>query len=135
MRPLLLDTCALIWLVSGALDDSIVRPQIEAAAAGDALLVSITSAWEIGLLSRARVEFLPDAKTWFTRAVAHPGLTITPITAAIAIDSSHLPGPLHGDPADRLIISTARHLGVDIVTRDRRILDYAGHGHVTVLAC
>lgn len=135
MRPLLLDTCALIWLVQGALDDSAARPEIEAAASNGALVVSVASAWEIGLLSRARVEFLPDAKTWFARAVSHPGLTVTAITPAIAIDSSRLPGSLHGDPADRLIISTARHLAADIVTRDHRMIDYARDGHVRVRVC
>ncbi len=100
-------------------------------------MVSTTSAWEIGLLSRSsnRLQFLPDAKTWFTRAVAHPGLRLTPITPAIAIDSSHLPGELNGDPADRLIIATARHLGASIVTRDRRMIDYAASGNVAILRC
>ena len=137
MSALLLDTCALIWLMDGTLDDSSVRADVEAAARAGDLMVSTTSAWEIGLLSRApaRVQFMPDAKTWFARAVAHPGLRLTPITPAIAIDSSHLPGELHGDPADRLIIATARHLGAPVVTRDRRMIDYAADGHVTVLRC
>ena len=53
----------------------------------------------------------------------------------IAIDASHLPGDLHGDPADRLIVATARHLGAAIVTRDSRIIAYAGSGHVRVVPC
>ncbi len=133
---LLLDTCALIWLVNGELEHSGVRtPLIEAAEAG-ALFVSVTSAWEIGLLSRSgRVAFRPDAKTWFARAAGQPGLRTAPITPEIAIDSSQLPGALHGDPADRLIIATARHLGATVVTRDRRMIDYAAQGHVTTLGC
>ena len=122
--------------MTGALDDSPVRPAIEAAATAGELLVSTTTAWEIGLLARAgRMQFLPDAKEWFTRALAHPGLNLAPITPSIAIDSSHLPGDLHSDPADRLVIATARHLAGRIVTRDRRIIAYAGDGHVSVLAC
>lgn len=133
---LLLDTCALIWLCDGTLDASPVRPEIEAAATDGRLRVSVASAWEIGLLSRAgRVRFLPDAKTWFQVATDFPGFDVVPITAEIAIDSSQLPGELHGDPADRLIIATARHLAARIVTRDRRIVDYAGLGHVSVLVC
>ena len=136
LTVLLLDTCALIWLVDGSLDDSPARPAVAAAAAAGQLTVSTTSAWEIGLLSRSgRIDFRPDAKTWFERAVAHPGLTLTPLTPAIAIDSSHLPGDLYGDPADRLIIATARHLPATVVTRDRRIIDYAAAGHIDVLIC
>jgi len=107
---LLLDTCALIWLMNGELDDSAARPALTEALRSGGLLVSTTSAWEIGLLSRssARIAFVPDPKTWFSRAVTRPGLRLTPITPEIAIDSSHLPGALHGDPADRLIIATAR---------------------------
>ena len=134
---LLLDTCALIWLLNGELDDSEARPALADALRSGGLLVSVTSAWEIGLLSRssARLRFLPDAKTWFARAVAQPGVRLTPITLEVAIDSSHLPGELHGDPADRLIIATARHLGAPVVTRDRRMIEYAASGHVAVVRC
>jgi PIN domain nuclease of toxin-antitoxin system len=53
----------------------------------------------------------------------------------IAIDSAHLPLPLHGDPADRLMIATARHLGMPIVTRDRQIAACAAAGHIQVIGC
>lgn len=133
---LLLDTCALIWLVNGDLDDSPLRPRLADAARGAGLLVSTTSAWEIGLLGRAgRVDFRPDPKTWFSRALAHPGIHLAAITPEIAIDSSHLPGALHGDPADSLLIATARHLGAPIVTRDHRMLAYADAGFVDALRC
>jgi PIN domain nuclease of toxin-antitoxin system len=58
-----------------------------------------------------------------------------PISAAIAIHSSHLPGVLHADPGDRLIIATARHLGIPIVTGDHKILAYAEAGFVRVIPC
>ena len=41
---------------------------------------------------------------------------------------------LQGDPADRIIVATARQLGATVVTRDRRILDYGASGHVPILA-
>jgi len=55
--------------------------------------------------------------------------------AVAAIDASGLPGELHGDPGDRLIIATARHLGLPIVTRDSRIIAYAGIWFVTAIKC
>jgi PIN domain nuclease of toxin-antitoxin system len=80
-------------------------------------------------------DFLPDPKTWFARFLAGPGIKEAPITPAIAIDASYLPGDFHADPMDRLIVATARHLGVPIVTRDRKIIAYAEAGHVAVIMC
>ena len=57
------------------------------------------------------------------------------LTPAILIDSSFLPGDFHNDPADRIIVATARALDFVVVTRDRAILDYAKQGYVRALAC
>ncbi len=64
-----------------------------------------------------------------------PGMEEATITSAIAIDASYLPGDFHSDPMDRLIVATARHLGIPIVTGDRKILAYAEIGHVRAIAC
>jgi len=64
-----------------------------------------------------------------------PGIREVAFSPDIAIDASYLPGDLHGDPADRMIIATARHLGLPIVTRDSRIIAYAEAGFVGVIAC
>jgi PIN domain nuclease of toxin-antitoxin system len=138
---ILLDTCAVIWLANAeALPAPVIETFRRASQAGG-IFVSTASAWEIGLLSRPRanrplvLEFLPDPKTWFARFLAGPGIQETPITAAIAIDASYLPGDFHPDPMDRLIVATARHLGLPIVTSDREIIAYAQAGHVAVIAC
>jgi PIN domain nuclease of toxin-antitoxin system len=137
----LLDTCAVIWLANGvSLPPAIVTVIVEAGLA-DGMFVSTASAWEIGLLSRPRpgrppaLQCGPDPKTWFAHFLSGPGIKEALITPAIAIDSSHLPGDLHPDPADRLIIATARHLGMPIVTSDRKIIAYAAAGHVSVIPC
>jgi PIN domain nuclease of toxin-antitoxin system len=137
----LLDTCAVIWLANGvALPPDVVAILMRAGSA-NGLLVSTVSAWEIGLLNRPRpgrqpaLRCEPDPKTWFARFLSGPGIREMPITHATAIDSSHLPGDLHPDPADRLIVATARHLGMPIVTGDRNILAYAEAGHVRVIPC
>jgi PIN domain nuclease of toxin-antitoxin system len=92
-----------------------------------------------GLLSRpgraGTIRFLPDPKSWFARVLAAPAVKEAPLTSDIAIDSSHLPPPFHGDPADRLLIATARHLGMPIVTRDRHINAYAASGYIQAIAC
>ncbi len=67
--------------------------------------------------------------------MAAPGSMLAPLTSDIAIDVSLLPGSLHNDPADRMLISTARHLDVPIVTSDRKIIAYTDQGLVKVLPC
>ena len=105
------------------------------------MFVSPVSAWETGLLNKPRagrdlaVRFMPDPKTWFARVIAGPGIREAPFTPNIAIDASFLPGQLHGDPGDRLRVTSARHLGIPIVTRDRRIVDHGREGHVQVIPC
>ena len=103
--------------------------------------MSTASALEIGILSKPRhgrggsLHFLPDPKSWFARILNRPGIKHVPLTPEIAIDASYLPGDLHGDPGDRLLIATARHLAAPIVTQDRRIIDYAKSGWVSVIRC
>ena len=102
------------------------------------VLVSPISAWEVGLLAvrvRGSVTFRPTPGQWFEQLLAKPGIRLTPLTPRAAIAASLLPGQLHGDPADRLLIATARELGVPVVTRDERILSYAAQGHVQAIAC
>ncbi|HWD60021.1 MAG TPA: type II toxin-antitoxin system VapC family toxin [Stellaceae bacterium] len=138
---MLLDTCALIWLQNAdPMRDEAIAAIFHAGTAGG-VFVSPISAWEIGLASQTRLNrpprlaFAPTPKAWFQRAMNAPGVSPAPFTPEIAIDSSYLPGNLQNDPADRIIIATARRLDVPIVTRDRRIIDYARDGHVSVIAC
>jgi len=140
-RALLLDTCAAIWLANGDRLSERALAAITLAVNANGAFVSPISAWEVGLLSRpsprrpVALQFLPDPKTWFADLIAGPGIKAAPLTPQIAIDASCLPGDLHGDPGDRLLISTARHLGVPIVTRDRAIIGYADAGHVAAIVC
>ena len=134
---LLLDTCAAIWLSQ----DAKMRPEaasaIDAAAdQGRPLRLSLITAWELGLLERSgRAPMTRPSKAIFQSFLQLPGVALEDLTAEILIDSSLLPGELHGDPADRIIIATARALDLTVVTRDRHILDYADKGHVRALAC
>ncbi len=76
-----------------------------------------------------------SARAVFQSFLRLPGVTLEGLTPDILIDSSLLPGEPHGDPADRIIIATARALDLTVVTRDRHILNYAERGHVRALAC
>ena len=135
--PLLLDTCAAIWIANkeeisvdaiGALDRA--REQ------RTSIYVSPISAWEIGLLtSRGRLSLLMPPSRWFDRLLEAPGLALTGLSPDILISSSFLPGTPPRDPADRILAATARAYGYMLVTRDRPLLEYAGQGHLQALAC
>jgi PIN domain nuclease of toxin-antitoxin system len=137
----LLDTCAVIWLGNGNPLHQHAMASVVRAGLSGGIFVSPASAWEIGLLAKPRpgrgrsLQFEPDPKTWFARFATGPGIRLAELTPSIAIDASWLPGDLHGDPGDRLIIATARHLRIPIVTRDSNIIAYAAAGHAEVIAC
>lgn len=136
---LLLDTCAVIWLATGEALQGDAADHITYAGLADGIFVSPISAWEIGLLSRPKLgrglTFLPDPATWFARFMAGAGIRSAVFNAEIAVASSFLPDPIHGDPADRLLIATARHLGLPTMTRNTKIIAHGAAGHVSVIAC
>jgi PIN domain nuclease of toxin-antitoxin system len=135
LTPLLLDTHYWIWLQAGNTDR--LKPPdldlINKAAAHSHLCLSVMSVWEVAMLeSKGRVRFYTSCEQWVQQALAIPGLTLAPITPAIAIESTRLPGTFHGDPADRIIVSTARALNARLLTSDKNIRSYARHRHVTL---
>jgi PIN domain nuclease of toxin-antitoxin system len=135
---LLLDTCAIIWLFEQQPMTRESRDAIQDAARTDGVLVSPVSAWEIGMLaSRAstRARFDPSPSIWLGDVLRLPGVRLTVLAPRAAIESAFLPGELHRDPADRLLIATARDLGAPLVTRDALILAYARQGHVDAIPC
>lgn len=132
---LILDTHALIWAVN---DDpglgAATRATIDETARAERVAVSAITPWEIALLvEKGRLRLGRDVGTWIEAALALPGVTLAPIVPAIAIDSVRLPGDFHADPADRFIVSTARHHDAPLVTADRAILAYSAAGHVATL--
>jgi len=104
------------------------------AAGRGALRLSVISVWELGLLhARGHIRFSTPLDEWVRAALATPGLMLTELTPEIALDASRLPGNLHPDPADRMLVSTARHANATLVTRDERLIRYAAGGWVKAL--
>ena len=110
MRPLLLDTCAVIWLSEGEkLAGSAIELLKAADDAGQFTYISSISAWEIGqLASRGRVQLLITPQRWFARLFESRGVQLAEMSPDILITSSFLPGKPPRDPADRIIAATAR---------------------------
>lgn len=127
-----LDTHAFIWLMQGSQDLSYHNVQkIEDYSRQQALYISAISLWEVAMLEKiGRIILHQPCLQWLEQALETPGLFLESISPLIAVESSNLPGEFHGDPADRLIVATARSLQAHLITRDSRILQYSQKGHV-----
>lgn len=132
-KPIILDTHLWVWLMEGEerLGASGLRVELERAARGERLFVSAVSVWEIAMLEAAgRLRFTVPCVTWLREALATPGLRMVPLSAPVALDSARLPGVFDGDPADRIIVATARSLGGRLATADDRLIAYGEAGFV-----
>ncbi len=132
MSELLLDTCALLWLANGAEMTSESRDAL----ASRNLHVSPISAWEIAnLVRKCRLAITLPVARWFRQTTDKMAAGTPQLTVEILSDSCDLPGSPPDDPADRIIIATARESDMTIVTRDKEILEYSRAGHVRTLVC
>lgn len=134
-RLLLLDTHIWLWLMAGSDELAAEARRAIGRALGVGMLrIAAISLWEIALLaSRGRIVLGKTPGLWFDEALADPGPVIEPLTPRIAMESYELPDRFHADPADRMIVATARVTGAVLMTRDRLILDYAARGHVATV--
>lgn len=135
-RPLLLDTHVWLWFMLADAELALNgQSVINRAAASGQLRIATISLWEAAFLaSRNRVVLSRPLAQWITEAVSAPGLSIEPLSPRVAVEASSLPEAFHRDPADRLIVATARVANATLMTRDRRILDYAARGHLRAMS-
>src|SRR5438046_553814 len=125
--PLLLDTCAVLWLGN---DERLAAEAVNvierARAEAEFIYVSPIIAWEIGLLvSKCKMTSLMSPRRCFQRFMQTPGLRLADMPPDVLIGCSFLPGTPPKDPADRILVATAREYGCTLVTRDRPLLNYA----------
>jgi len=134
--PLLLfDTHTLIWFMFGDRRlGEVAAESILDACRNDFALVSAITPWEIGLLvSKRRIELFRDLTEWILEVLSTPGVRLAQLEPEIAIASTRLPFEMHTDPADRILVATARRLGATLVTADGELLELAGKGHFRAL--
>lgn len=135
-QPLLLDTHVWIWLMEGTtteLSPSVIA-RVRTGSRASLLRVSAISVWEVAMLDvMRRITLSMDCSTWVERALAAPGVELVGLTPSIAMQSTRLPGDPPGDPADRMLVATARAEGARLVTRDRTLIEYAGSGHLAIM--
>ncbi len=135
-QGLLLDTCAIIFSSENQHLSPEVAAQIENAGALGMLFVSPISSWELGRsVSHRRLALATDPLNFFLQFIEVTSARLCSMGPEYLVASSFLPGPVHKDPFDRILIETARRENLWLVTSDRAILAYGRQGHVKTLAC
>jgi PIN domain nuclease of toxin-antitoxin system len=121
----LLDTHILVWWLGEDLRLSSKQREVLAGASAEApLWVADITLWEIAnLASLGRIRLHLPVRDWLERATAPPLVRRHSITPAVAAEVAALPEPFHRDPADRILVATARVHGATLLTADRRIVD------------
>jgi PIN domain nuclease of toxin-antitoxin system len=122
---IILDTHVWVWWVHG--DEKITSTQTKIIKANetDIIGVSAISAWEIAkLVEYNRLELPCPLQEWFYEALSYPGIRLIELTPEIAIESTKLPGEFHRDPADQIIVATARLYDSSLITSDTKIPKY-----------
>ncbi|HWF45236.1 MAG TPA: type II toxin-antitoxin system VapC family toxin [Candidatus Kapabacteria bacterium] len=90
------------------------------------LSVSVVSCWEISMLvAKGRLDLGGPPEKWFEYVIAESGILVVPLTPRITAEAYSLPGTFHDDPADRMIVATARSRDCLLLTEDQKILNYS----------
>jgi PIN domain nuclease of toxin-antitoxin system len=133
-HKILLDTHIWIWLAEG---NSILSPSsrkaIDRAREQERLLISPISVWEISMLvERKRIKLEMDLTDWLKQWIELAGIITADISFQVAILSNRLPGIIHGDPADRILIASAYEENAVLVTADEKILKFGQDHFISV---
>jgi PIN domain nuclease of toxin-antitoxin system len=126
---IVLDTHAWIWWASRK--SRLSRRARTAMDKADTLGICAISCWEIAMLvDYGRLELDRDVRMWIEHALALPKIELVPLTPDVAVGAYRLPEGFHGDPADRMIVATARLRSCSLITKDAGIRDW---GHVQAI--
>ena len=136
-QPVLLDTCAAIWLVNGDPMSADSRASITAAQTENlGVYVSPMTAWEVAtLVAKNRLQLALSPEAWFDALLGLVGVRLAAMPPRVLIASTTLPGAPPRDPVDRIIAATGRTFGYSVVTRDGELMLYARAGHIDAVRC
>jgi PIN domain nuclease of toxin-antitoxin system len=122
---ILLDTHTWIWSHSATklLSDN-VKILIKQTQTDQRAIASICI-WEFAMMvTKGRINLKIDPKRWLNNAIGNSGIQVIELTPEIAMESCNLPGGFHKDPADQIIVATARTHNLTLLTKDRKIIEY-----------
>ena len=136
-KGILLDTCGWVWVADG--DARILKPSIKKsilhAAQHKELFLASISLWEIATKAeKKRLDFSMPVLEWIEKSIQLSRIRVLDMTPSIACDSAHLADGFHGDPADRLIVATARNYNLSLLTGDMKIIEWAKRNHLSCIA-
>ena len=123
---IVLDTHIWIWWISSPeyLSESAIVA-IDQAVKEKGIIISSISTWEIAfLVVKERLKLTIDIRDWVRKTEGLPFVQFVPIDNTISLRSVSLPGSFHPDPVDRIITATAMTMGLPLVTKDEKILNY-----------
>ena len=122
---IVLDTHIWVWWVHG---DSALSASVRAlldSSEQTGIGVSAISCWEVAkLVERQRLSLPCPVFDWIQQALSYPGVRLLDLSPRVCVESTELPGTFHRDPADQIIVATARVFDAPLVTVDARILAY-----------
>ncbi len=123
---IILDTHIWLWWVHDNGKLTKAQEQIIKKNETDIIGVSAISVWEVAkLVEYKRLKLPCSIDEWFEQAINYPGISILELTPEIAVESTQLPGNFHRDPADQIIVASARVYNSPFITSDKKILDYS----------
>ena len=106
--PTLLDTHAWVWWVTEDRRLSAPRGERSNAQTRGDLWLSLISVWEVAKKVE-KAQLVLDRPVDMARfGAAWPRLHLVELTRPILVESCRLPPPFHGDPADQIMVATAR---------------------------
>jgi PIN domain nuclease of toxin-antitoxin system len=134
--PLLLDTCAAIFASEDSLSQEGVEALGQAYAGDEPVFMSPITAWEVALMAaKGRLASPLSPLAWFEKFTSRPDIRLVELSPPILVASCFLPAWPDRDPADRIIVASAREMGLTILTRDDSMLAYAKAGYVLAAPC
>jgi PIN domain nuclease of toxin-antitoxin system len=132
VSAVLLDTHVLTWAIGNLPKlGKKARRIVDRATVGEGALISAITPWELSMgVEIGRLKLGRAVEEWVAEALASSGLRLVPLAPEIAIAAARLPRAFMKDPADQIIVATAQHLRVPLMTADHKILAYGQGGHV-----
>lgn len=122
---ILLDTHAWWWSLTEPENLSDKAKAVILGAKTDERSIASISIWEFAMMAaKQKIELKISPAKWLSRAIEASGITVIDLSPDIAVDSCNLPGDFHKDPADRIVVATARIHNLTLLTKDQKILDY-----------
>lgn len=122
---LLLDTHVWWWSLTEPENLSATAVEAIKASKPDQRAIASISVWEFAMMAaKKRIELKVSALKWLHQAIYHSGIRVIELSPEIAVESCNLPDNSQKDPADRIIVATARIHGMTLLTKDENILSY-----------